>query len=79
MKYKIIDDFNNYYNLEIGDIINLIKNTQTVFKQDKKIYKTNNYEFSNEMYNLIPKYVKKYGCKDRTPGEIVMMIIEDHS
>lgn len=26
MKYKIIDDFNNYYNLEIGDIINLIKN-----------------------------------------------------
>jgi hypothetical protein len=53
--------------------INLIKNTQKVFKQDKKIY---NDIFSNEMYNLIPKYVKKYGCKDRTPGEIVMMILE---
>uniref|UniRef100_A0AB39JFX2 Uncharacterized protein n=1 Tax=Florenciella sp. virus SA2 TaxID=3240092 RepID=A0AB39JFX2_9VIRU len=26
MKYKITDNFNNHYNLEIGDIINLIKN-----------------------------------------------------
>ena len=45
MNYKISDDFDNYYNLEIGDIINLIKNNpkKVFFKviNDKK-YKINN-------------------------------------